>query len=125
MMVLLYVDDMFLTGEDELIEDAKRRLDTDFEMKYLGMMHYLLGMEACQSADGIFLGQGKYTMENLKRFKKMEYKAITTPMESNLNLMSDASFESVDAMMCPWMIGYLMYLMSIRPDIFFAVNTLN
>ena len=45
MMLLLYVDDLFLTVEDELIEDAKRRLATEFEMKYLGMMHYFLGME--------------------------------------------------------------------------------
>ena len=38
-MLLLYVDDLFLIGEEELIKDARRRLDTDFEMKYLGMMH--------------------------------------------------------------------------------------
>ena len=38
-MILLYVDDLFLTGEDELIEDAKRRITADFEMNDLGMMH--------------------------------------------------------------------------------------
>ena len=27
-MLLLYVDDLFLTGEDELSKDARRRLDT-------------------------------------------------------------------------------------------------
>ena len=37
-MLLLYVNDMFLTGEDGLIEDAKMRLATEFKMKYLGMM---------------------------------------------------------------------------------------
>ena len=37
-------------------------------MKYLGMMHYFLGMELWQSEDGIFLGQGMYTVEILKRF---------------------------------------------------------
>ena len=45
MILLLYVDVLFLTGEDELIEDAKRRLATEFEMKDLGMMQYFLGME--------------------------------------------------------------------------------
>ena len=45
LMLLLYVDVMFLTGEDELIEDAMRRLATEFEMKYLGMIYYFLGME--------------------------------------------------------------------------------
>ena len=44
-ILLLYVDVMFPTGEDELITYAKRRLNAEFEMKDLGMMHYFLGME--------------------------------------------------------------------------------
>ena len=67
-MLLLYVDDLFVTGMDGLIADTKRKLDADFEMKDLGMMHYFLGMEVWQSVDGIFLGQGKYAVEILKRF---------------------------------------------------------
>ena len=51
----------------------------------------------------------------------MDCKAMTTPMASNLNLLSVASVESVDATMYRQMIGSLMYL---RPDICFAVNTL-
>ena len=47
-------------------------------MKDLGMMHYLLGMEVWQSTNGIFLGQGKYAIEILKRFGMMECKAITS-----------------------------------------------
>ena len=46
------------------------------------MMHYFLGMELWQSADGIFLGQEKYAIEILKRFGMMDYKAMATPMES-------------------------------------------
>ena len=45
MILLLYVDDLFLTGKVELIKVARRRLASDFEMKDLGMMHYVLGME--------------------------------------------------------------------------------
>ena len=44
-ILLLYVDDLFVTGEDGLIDDAKRKLAVEFEMKDLGMMHYFLGME--------------------------------------------------------------------------------
>ena len=88
---------MFLIGEEELIKDARRRFDIEFEMKYLGMMHYFLGMEVWQSVDGIFLGQEKYAVDILKRFKMLDYKAIATLMASKLNLMSDASFELVDA----------------------------
>ena len=37
MMLLLYVDELFLTGKEELIKDARRRLVVKFEMKDLGM----------------------------------------------------------------------------------------
>ena len=53
----------------------------------------------------------------------MDY--MTTPMASNLKLLSDASSETVDATMYRQMIGSLMYLMNTRPDICFAVNTLS
>ena len=39
MMLLLYVDDLFLTGKGELFKVARRRLASKFEMKDLGMMH--------------------------------------------------------------------------------------
>ena len=38
-MLLLYVNDLFLT------EFARRRLAVEFKMKDLDMMHYFLGME--------------------------------------------------------------------------------
>ena len=68
-------------------------------MKDLGMMHYFVGMEVWQNADGISLGQGKYAVDLLKRFRMMGCKAMTTPMAINLNLLSVASSESVDATM--------------------------
>ena len=83
----------------------------------------VLGMEVWQSTDGIFLGQGKYAVEILKRFRMMD--CMTTPMASNLKLLSDASSESIDAKTYRQMIGSLMYLMNTRPDICFAVNTLS
>ena len=49
---------------------------------------------------------------------------MTTPMASNLKLLSVASSESVDATMYHQMICSLMYLTDTRPDICFAVNTL-
>ena len=44
-MLLLYVDDQFVTSMDGLIVDTKRKLAAKFEMKDLGMMYYFLGME--------------------------------------------------------------------------------
>ena len=75
--------------------------------------------------DGISLRQGKYGVEILKRFGMMGWKAMATPMASNMKLLSDASSELVDAMMYHHMIGSLMYLMNTIPDICFVVNTLS
>ena len=82
-------------------------------------------MEVWQSTNEIFLGQGKYAVEILKRFGMMDCKTMATPMALNLKLLSDASSEMVDATMYRQMIGSLMYLMNMRPDIFSAMNTLS
>ena len=54
----------------------------------------------------------------------MDCKALTTPMSSNLKLLSDASSETVDVTMYHQMIGSLMYLMNMIPDIFFCCEHL-
>ena len=82
-----------------LITDTKIKLAAEFKMKDLGMMHYFLGMEVWHTIDGIFLGQGKYAVEILKRFGMMDCKELTTPIASNLKLLSDASSKTVDATM--------------------------
>ena len=39
-ILLLYVDDLFLTGSEKQILECKKKLAKEFEMKYLGLMHY-------------------------------------------------------------------------------------
>ena len=62
-ILFLYVDDLFLTGNERQISDCKKKLAAEFEMKDLGLMHYFLGIEVWQSPEGIFLNQGKYAVE--------------------------------------------------------------
>jgi hypothetical protein len=124
-ILLLYVDDLFLTGEEKLIAEYKQRLAAEFEMKDLGLMHYFLGLEVWQSPGRIFLNQGKYTVEILKRFDMLECKSMNTPMEAKLKLLVDTSSDLIDATLYRQIIGSLMYLTNTRPDICFAVNTLS
>jgi hypothetical protein len=44
-ILLLYVDDLFLTGAKPLIIQCKKKLSIEFDMKDLGLMHYSLGLE--------------------------------------------------------------------------------
>jgi hypothetical protein len=125
MILLLYVDDLFLTGEENLITECKKKLSSEFEMKDLGLMHYFLGLEVWQSPERIFLNQGKNAVEILKRFDMLECKSMNTPMEAKLKLLVDTSSELIDATLYRQIIGSLMYLTNTRPDICFAVNTLS
>ena len=59
LILVLYVDNLFLIGSSGLIEDCKRSLAAKFDMKDLGLMHYFLGLEVWQKGEEIFLGQGK------------------------------------------------------------------
>jgi hypothetical protein len=88
-ILLLYVDELFLTGEEKLITECKKRFAATFEMKDLGLMHYFLGLEVWQSPERIFLNQGKYTVEILKRFDMLECKSMNIPMEAKLKLLVD------------------------------------
>ena len=58
-ILLLYVDDIFLTCEESLIIQCKKELASEFDMKYLGLMHYYLGLEVWKKHGEVFFGQGK------------------------------------------------------------------
>jgi hypothetical protein len=124
-ILLLNVEDLFLTGEEKLIIECKKKLVVEFEMKGPDLMHYFLGLEVWQSPKRIFLNQGKYVVEILKRFDMLECKSMNTPMEMKLKLLVDTSSELIDATLHRQIIGSLMYLTNTRPDICFSVNTLS
>jgi len=66
LIVVLYVDDLILTGDDHLINSCKEDLAREFEMKDMGLMHYFLGMEVWQKDGEVFVSQGKYANEILR-----------------------------------------------------------
>eukprot|EP00253_Pinus_taeda_P032337 PITA_32337 len=70
-------------GSSRLIKDYKKNLAIEFDMKDLGQMHYFLGLEVWQPKGEIFLGQGRYAIEILKRFKMQDYKPMATLVITN------------------------------------------
>ena len=68
LILVLYVDDLFLTGSEKLIAGCKRNLTSEFKMKDIRLMHYFLGLEVWQRIGEVFLGQGKYAVEIMRRF---------------------------------------------------------
>jgi hypothetical protein len=125
LILLLYVDDLFLTGEESLIIQCKKELDSKFDMKYLGLMHYYLGLEVWQKRGEVFLGQGKYAINILQKFGMMDFKYMDTPMTTDIRKVRDLDSDPIDPSLYGQLIGSLMYSVNIRPDICFAVNTLS
>jgi hypothetical protein len=48
LILILYVDDLFITGVEDLIAECKLGLASMFEMSDIGLMHYFMGMEVWQ-----------------------------------------------------------------------------
>jgi hypothetical protein len=93
-ILVLYVDDLFLTGEETLIAQTKREVSEEFEMKDLGLMHYIFGLEVWQNPGEIFLSQSKYAIDILRRFGMMDCKSMMTPMISKETPRSSHRFRS-------------------------------
>jgi hypothetical protein len=125
MIILLYVDDLFLTGEEYLIIQCKKELASEFDMKYLGLMHYYLGLEVWKKHGEVFLGQGKYAIKILQKFGMMDCKSMDTPMTTNIRKLRDSDSDPVDPSLYRQLIGSLIYLVNTQPDICFVLNTLS
>ena len=95
-ILLLYVDELFLIWNEKQIVECTKKLAEEFEMKYLGLMQYFLGLEVWQIPEGIFINHGKYAMEILKIFNMVDCKAMDKNMDTSLKLLSDESSELVD-----------------------------
>jgi hypothetical protein len=124
-ILLLYVDDLFITGKESLIIKCKNDLASEFDMKDLGLMHYYLGLEVWQKRGEVFLGQEKYAIKILQKFGMMEYKSMDTAMNADIRKLKVPDSDPVDISLYQQLIGSSMYLVNTRLDIFFAVNTLS
>ena len=96
-------------------------------MKYLGLLHYFLGLKVRQKTSEIFLSQGKYVRDILSKFEMTDCKPMVTPMVTNLKKLHDAvtGSDPVDPTQYQQLINSLLYLVHTRPDICYAVSALS
>jgi hypothetical protein len=125
LILLLYVDDIFITGAERLITSYKEILASEFKMTNIGLMHYFLGLEVWREPRHIFLGQGKYACDILRRFQMEDCRPMTTPMITNWKKLHASESQLVDSTLYRQLIGSLMYLVNKIPHICFAINTLS
>jgi hypothetical protein len=93
----------------------------EFQMPMIKELSYFLVLQIKQIKNDTFVSQGKYIKDMLEKFGMDDAKAISTPMGTNGNLDNDASGNMVDPKMYRSMIGSLLYVTALRPDVMFSV----
>ncbi|XP_058004038.1 uncharacterized mitochondrial protein AtMg00810-like [Hevea brasiliensis] len=125
-VILIYVDDILLTGNDEQeINRLKSYLLQHFHIKDLGDLKYFLGIEFSRSNQGIFMSQRKYALDVLHDAGLTGAKPEKFPMEQNCKLDLDDNEKLHDATKYRRLVGRLIYLTVTRPDIVYSVRVLS
>ncbi|KAL0539908.1 hypothetical protein IC582_024129 [Cucumis melo] len=122
-LLLLYVDDMIITGDDpRAISDLQCYLGKHFEMKDLGNLNYFLGLEISSSSSGYYLSQAKYASDLLNRSGITDSATFSTPLDPNVRLTPFDGVLLEDPTLYRQLVGSLIYLTVTRPDIAYAVH---
>lgn len=94
LLVLVYVDDMILTGsKSSLISALTRHLQARFAVKDLGTLTFFLGVEVARCREGLLLSQHKYIVELLRRHHMDGAKSVSTPMATSPSLNISGSID--------------------------------
>ncbi|XP_028765324.1 uncharacterized protein LOC114723298 [Neltuma alba] len=126
LLVLLYVDDMIITGNDETeISSLRNDLALRFDMKNLGEVSCFLGLEVEKTEQGYFMTQQAYARSLLDRFGMREAKTKATPMEPNLKLKKEEGKMLKNPKKYRQLVGSLIYLTITRPEISYSVGVIS
>ena len=123
----VYVDDIVLAGKsDKRIEEVKKTLAKQFDIKDMGKLHYFLGMKVIQNEETgeVWIGQPAYTESLLQKFGMEKAKPVSTPVDTSVKLVKATEDEDcVDHSLYQSAVGSLLYLsVGTRPDITYAVS---
>ena len=123
----VYVDDIVLAGKsDKRMEDVKKAIAMQFDVKDLGKLHYFLGMKIIQDekTGKVWIGQPAYTESVLQKFGMENSKPVRTPVDTGTKLVKATDDEEcVDQKLYQSAVGSLLYLsVGTRPDITYAVS---
>ncbi|OUC43997.1 integrase core domain protein [Trichinella nativa] len=130
----MYVDDVIIASNNTArLNELKKALAKSFKMDDIGPIHYCLGIEIKQSANGdIEMSQQNYIMDILEKFRMMNSKPVETQIDASGKLSAElfprTEAEKAEMQNMPYrsLVGSLMYLsVSTRPDIAFAVSLLS
>lgn len=110
------------------ISEVKQCLQQKFDMTDMGPAHMYLGMQITRhrNSNTILLDRNQYIQVVLERFNMFECNAVSTPMETGLNLIKRKDeAPPQEQRHYQKLMGCLEYVaINTRPDITFAVHKL-
>jgi hypothetical protein len=125
-VIVIYVDDLIITRDSDAdIFDLKKFLKQKFEMKDLGELHYFFGIEVIQSSKKIWLLQRQYALNKLSKYGMTGCKPISIPLEQNVKLSADEGNLVEDTTMYKRIVGSLIYMTIIRPDLSYSAGVVS
>jgi hypothetical protein len=121
--LLLYVDDIVLTSNTPTyLDHLITQLNTVFDLKDLGTLHYFLGLQVSRTPNSLYIKQTKYAHDFLKKHNMLDCKPASSPSCPNTRLSLHDGDPLTDPHGNRSMVGALHYLTFTRPDISFAVH---
>lgn len=120
--MVVFVDDIIITGEEKSVKEIFKNLTKEFNAKYLGEIKTFLGSDIEMREGKIKISQEKLIDKIINKFNMKDSKPFKTPMEvgyqvNKKDVIINAPYREL--------IGCLNYLAGIsRPDISFATSFL-
>lgn len=123
--LFVYADDVIITSNSEsTIQEVKDYLHSNFTIKDLGKLKYILGLEITRSKVGINICQRKHILDLLADYGFLECKAASTQITMDKQDYSQIkTLENISGYR--QLIGKLLYLTNTSPDISFVVQQLS
>jgi hypothetical protein len=125
LFVLVYVDDISVTGRDtKIIEWFITRIKYMFPIHDLGYINYFLGIEVTRTPTGYVLCHSQYIEDLLQATCLQASNGCSMPMATTPNLSKNMVSRLSSVHQYRQVAGALQYLTLTRSDIFFNVNKL-
>jgi hypothetical protein len=126
LLLVLYVDDLMITGCSNLaIATVKRILHDRFLMTDMGPLHFFLALEIIQDASDIKLSQAMYARDHLEIFHMTYYKSSPTPFLSGFRIEDGGETPLVENTLYRQLVGSLLYFTHSRLDLSYAVGVVS
>ena len=125
--LLIYVDDLLITGATEDVEEVVKKITERFRIRDLGEVKSFLGLRINREDGALKINQSAMIEKIAKTFGVENSNVVNTPMEERLSVnfddLKNADVNPEVERKYRKLLGSLMYIMlGTRPDVCFAVS---